>query len=158
MRPIGVIGIHCTFAYLSDKRSASTEVKRLGEIILGVYFCALAYMMLNFRLDQRAFYSHFIHSPLVLYVATAALFCAAVCFLSGMYVQDGAGMAAVLLIFLTIVMESDLRFWQRQGMEIWNQVRILADSACVVVGLLIVATSKRVAAAAAPEQQKKKTH
>jgi hypothetical protein len=139
----GTAGMYLIFGYLTDLQTKSTQLRRAGETIIGIYLICLNYMLINFEEDYDAFVYHVIGGEVILYIVAAVLIGCGIAFLMGKYIRDVSAICAITLIFLTLFTDVDTRYWQIKGVDFWNQLRMITDDLCIICGLGIIATSRR---------------
>ncbi|XP_005108336.2 transmembrane protein 101 [Aplysia californica] len=134
-RQVGCIGVYLLFAHIIDHKK-SNLLRRLGEILLGIFMFAYVYLLNDSREIRRAFLSHMVGDDWARYVVAMVIAACALCFLSGYFVRDMALCAAVTIATLTLVIDCDFTYWSLKGVQFWNQGRMVADNLCICTGLL----------------------
>ncbi|XP_059150849.1 transmembrane protein 101-like [Physella acuta] len=134
-RQVGCIGIYLLFAYVIDRRK-SVPLRRFAEIIMGLYLFAFTYLINNVHEVRSGVLSHMIGGEWGRYVVTVLIAACALSFFSGYFLRDMSLCAAVVIAFMVCTVDSDVDYWSRKGVHYWNQIRMIADSLCVCVGLI----------------------
>ncbi|XP_046552430.1 transmembrane protein 101-like [Haliotis rubra] len=138
VRQVGCVGIYVLVAFIHTKKENRSEpLRRVGEIILGIYLFAYAYILNSSSEYKRGFLHHFLDSDWLRYFITLAIVACALCFLSGYFIRDMSVCAVVMLILVTVVMDLDFDYWTRRGVHFWNQARLLLDSLTAVTGFAL---------------------
>lgn len=139
----GTAGIYCIFAYLADLKIKSTQLRRAGETIIGIYLVCITYMLINFEQDYDAFVYHVIGGEVIIYIVAAVLLGCGIAFFMGKYIRDVSAICAITLLFLILFTDVNTGYWQIKGVDFWNQIRMIVDDLAVICGLGIIATSRR---------------
>lgn len=138
VRQGGCVGVYVLMAFIHTKKeNRSEQLRRVGEIIMGIYLFAYAYILNSSSEYKRGFLHHFLDSDWLRYFITLAIVACALCFLSSYFVRDMSVCAALMLITVTIVMDLDFDYWTRRGVHFWNQARMLLDSLTAVTGFAL---------------------
>ncbi|XP_067654791.1 transmembrane protein 101-like [Haliotis asinina] len=138
VRQVGCVGVYVLMAFIHTKKENRSEpLRRVGEIILGIYLFAYAYILNSSSEYKRGFLHHFLDSDWLRYFITLAIVACALCFLSGYFIRDMSVCAVVMLILVTMVMDLDFDYWTRRGVHFWNQARLLLDSLTAVTGFAL---------------------
>lgn len=91
--------------------------------------------------DRAAFKVHFVGGDYSLYVFAILFATVALCLLPGLFVHDAAQLLLLILVVYTAVVDCDMSYWTRKrGMDFWNQVRLIADHCCIVLGAIMIIT------------------
>ncbi|XP_074660528.1 transmembrane protein 101-like [Tubulanus polymorphus] len=144
IRIIGTVGVYTLLAFISSARNSSNELRRLGETVTGVYLLCYAYSIMNIPEETEAFKDHVLYGDLMIYVVVGALAIGALTCLSGRYIVDVCYLIVLVLLFLTLSIETDTRYWRRRGLDFWNQIRMIFDNVTVIVGFLFIGLSGKV--------------
>ncbi|XP_021353061.1 transmembrane protein 101-like [Mizuhopecten yessoensis] len=138
IRHLGCSGMFILYSHLQDK-SGSSQLRRLGEIIVGLYLIGITYILNNSAEDKRAFLSHIVGGDWSRYFYTLILACAALSFFSGYFLRDMSVSMIILLTLSTLFVDCDFTFWtNRRGMHLWNQIRIVLDDICLILGFTML--------------------
>ncbi|XP_060083499.1 transmembrane protein 101-like [Ylistrum balloti] len=134
VRHIGCAGMFILYSHLQD-RKWTTHLRRIGEITVGLYLLGITYVLNNSAEDKRAFLSHVVGGDWSRYFYTLIIACAALSFFSGYFLRDMSISVIILLTLATVFVDCDLTFWvDRRGMHYWNQIRIVLDDICLILG------------------------
>nr|KAI8760651.1 transmembrane protein 101-like [Biomphalaria glabrata] len=134
-RQIGCVGVFLLFAHILDKKK-SIPLRRVAEIITGLYLFAFTFLINNIKEIQSAVLSHIIGGDWGRYVLTVMLAACALSFFSGYFLRDMSLCAVIAILSVVLLVDADFNFWSKKGVQFWNQARILADGLCVCVGLV----------------------
>ncbi|XP_076471105.1 transmembrane protein 101-like [Babylonia areolata] len=136
-RQIGVLGTYVMFAFLLD-RQRSHQLRRIGEVCLGLYLMGLVYLINSVPEYRAAFVTHILGGDYMRYLVAVTLAGCALSFFSGFFLRDMGLCAAVTLLLVASFVDLDLGYWVSSGVHLWNQLRQVQNSACAVVGLLFI--------------------
>ena len=137
LRQIGVLGIYVMLAYVVENKR-SNQLRRIGEVALGIYLMSYVYLMNNVPQYKSAFFAHMFGGDYMRYLIAVTLAGCALSFFSGFFLRDMALCAAVTLALTTGFVDLDLEYWMSLGVHQWNQIRQILNSACAVIGFLFL--------------------
>lgn len=140
IRQVGCAGVFVLFSYFNDN-AKSKQLRKIGETIIGIFLMAYVYMINTTYEDEQAFLTHLPGDDWSRYFITLILACGSISFFSGYFLRDVSASLAVVMAILTIVIDCDIRYWvDKRGMYYWNQVRVVTDDLCIILGLCLFVT------------------
>lgn len=140
VRLIGCAGIYVLFSYFQEQVK-SRQLRKLGETLVGIFLIAYVYIINNTYEDKRAFLMHIPGGNWIRYFITLALACGAISFFSGYFLRDVSISLAIVFAILTVAVDCDIQYWvNKRGMFYWNQVRVIADDLCIIIGFCLLMT------------------
>ncbi|KAK3101102.1 hypothetical protein FSP39_000947, partial [Pinctada imbricata] len=117
----------------------SKHLRKIAETLTGFFLIAYTYMLNNSPEDRRALLAHIPGDDWSRYVVTLILAAGAVCFFSGHFLRDISISLVVVFAILTLFVDCDIDYWVKsKHMHIWNQIRIIIDNICIIIGLSVV--------------------
>ena len=141
VRGIGVAGFTLLYAFYSMRKPRSQPLRRLAETLIGLYLGTALYSMLESPEDREAFLNLVPGSSVTLYIYALFLGTACLCYLPGLYVYDVTQALLPVLCISTIFVDCNMHYWTvKRGVDYWNQVRLLGDSVCIIMGVLMMLT------------------
>ena len=133
----------------------SFTLRRIGEILFGVYLAAYTYTLMESPEDRKAFVSHMPGGEITLYMFAILLSCSALCYLPGLFVHDVSQAAVILIFTSTVLVDCDINFWvNRRGLDFWNHMRMLIDNIFIILSLAMYLTCTKKAVTKDPEVDK----
>lgn len=135
-RLVGMAGMILLYAFFTMPKPRSHQLRRIGEILFGIYLIATTYMMIESPEDRRAFITHMPGGQVTLYMFAIILACSALCYLPGLFVHDVTQACVILLFASTTLIDFDINYWvTRRGLDYWNHIRLLIDNVFIVISL-----------------------
>ncbi|GFN96270.1 transmembrane protein 101-like [Plakobranchus ocellatus] len=134
VRQFGCVGVYVMFASIVDQKK-STHLRRIAEIVLGIYLFAYLYLINNTKEVRTGVISHVLLGDWGRYAFTVVLASCALSYFSGYFLRDMSLCAAVAIVFLTVLVDCHFSYWSRKGVHFWNQARMVGDNLCVCTGL-----------------------
>ena len=137
-RHIGAAAIFLLYAFFNAPKPRNQQLRRMAEILLGIYTVCAVYTLVESPEDKDAFLK-LVPGGMVVFYVYALLFCvAALCYLPGYFVYDAMQVFVILLTLSTVFVDCNFQYWTRKrGMDYWNQIRLVSDNCCIVFGLLM---------------------
>lgn len=140
IRLIGCVGTFLLFSHFFDQVK-SKQLRKLGETVLGIFLTAYVYSVNTIYEEKRAFLMHIPGGDWSRYFLTLVLACGAVSFFSGYFLRDVCISLAFVLAIITLMIDCDVRYWvDKRGMFFWNQIRIITDDLCIILGFCMYIT------------------
>ncbi|KAL5006219.1 hypothetical protein ScPMuIL_015025 [Solemya velum] len=137
-RQFGCCGVYLIYAYLNDEKR-SVPLRRIGEIIIGLYLLSIAYMLNESTDDKAAFYSQIPGGDYSRFIVTLMFTAGALCFFSGYFLRDISMAMVIVTLVLTVLVDGNVSYWTyRKGMQFWNQMRIVLDQGCLITGFYLM--------------------
>ena len=137
-RMIGVAGTILLYAFFTAPKPRPLQLRRFGEILVGVYLVCLTYMLVESNDDRTAFNRIIPGGDLPVYVVVLLLATACLCYLPGLFVYDIIQMLVFLIPFYTLCVDFNFYYWHKvKGMDYWNQIRLIADNVTIFLGMLM---------------------
>ena len=137
LRQIGVLGIYVMLAYVIENKR-SNQLRRIGEVSLGIYLMSYVYLINNVSQYRNAFFAHMLGGDYMRYLIAITLAGCALSFFSGFFLRDMSLCAAVTLALTVGFVDLDLKYWMSLGIHQWSQIRQILNSTCTVVGFLFL--------------------
>ncbi|KAK2189903.1 hypothetical protein NP493_94g03014 [Ridgeia piscesae] len=145
-RMVGVAGFFILYScVLNTSRQKTSQMRRVGETLVGIYLIFASYILYESPEDKRAFLRHVPGGDMfVLYAYIALLAGCAACFLPGYFQHNASQLLIVLVTLGTVMVDLDINYWIRQrGIHYWTQFRLITDNLCIICGLVMCVTSKK---------------
>jgi hypothetical protein len=140
IRHVGCAGIFVLFSYFCEEIK-SKQLRKTGETVVGIFLMAYLYIINNSYEDKQTFLMHIPGGDWSRYFITLVLACGAISFFSGYFLRDVSMSLAIVMAILTIVIDCDIRHWvDKRGMLYWNQVRVITDDLCIILGFCLFIT------------------
>ena len=137
MRHLGCGGVFVLYSFLLDTKRP-VPIRKLGEIIMGLFLLGYCYVLNTSPEDKRAFVSHILGGDYSRYLFTLVMACAAISFFSGYFIRDVSLSVILCLTISTIFIDLDFTYWvETKGMLFWNQFRIICDDVCLILGFAL---------------------
>ena len=136
-RMIGCAGFFFLYGFFMMKKPRSHWMLRTGETIVGVYLIAATYAIVESKDDREAFLSLVPGGKYSLYVYILLLATCAICYLPGLFVRDVTFALILLQLVNLIFIDSNIDYWTQKEMDYWNQMRMISDDACILLGSLM---------------------
>lgn len=138
VRLVGCAGVLVLFSYFQEQVK-SRQLRKLGETLVGIFLIAYVYIINNTYEDKRAFLMHIPGGDWSRYFITLVLACGAISFFSGYFLRDVSISLAIVFAILTVAIDCDIQYWvNKRGMLYWNQVRVIADDLCIIIGFCLL--------------------
>ena len=137
MKQVGVLGIYIMLAYILDNKR-SPQLRRIGEICLGMYLMSTVFALNNVTQYKSAFVGHVLGGDYMRYMVVITLAGCALSFFSGYFLRDMSICAAVTLLLVTGFVDARFGYWVGLRVHLWNQIRQVMNNGCAVVGLLFI--------------------
>lgn len=139
LRCMGVAGFTILYAFYSMRKPRSQPLRRLAESIIGIYLIAIIYSSIESPEDRTAFVNLVPGGNFTLYVYALILAGAAMCYLPGMFVYDVSLFLLPALAVSCVFIDCNVHYWTyRRGLDFWNQIRLMADSIFIVMGVAMI--------------------
>ncbi len=145
LRAIGLAGYNLLFAHFTMAPPRSPSLRRLGETLVGIYLACSLYMVLQNPEEKAAYIKHLPLGTTGLYIYAVFMAVCALCYLPGMFVNDVTQALIPILLATTLLHDCQFQHWKRQGMDYWNQIRMVSDNFAIALGgLMYIACTKKV--------------
>ncbi|KAK7480415.1 hypothetical protein BaRGS_00028334, partial [Batillaria attramentaria] len=140
LRQFGCLGVYVMLAYVIDNKR-SIQLRRIGEICLGLFLMSYVYLLNSVIQYKEAFYMHMLGGDGMRYLVALTLAGCALSFFSGFFLRDMSICAAATLLLTTLSVDLDLSYWMSKNVHQWNQIRQLMNNGCAIVGLFMLFTT-----------------
>lgn len=138
-RTVGVAGVMMLYAFFTMPKPRDQQLRRIGEILLTIFFAASAYILCNSPEDKTAVMHHFIFGEYMVYIFAIIFAISAFSYCTAMFTFEISQLVIIILIIYTTFIDFNISWWtERRGLDYWNQMRLLCDHACIVLGLSMV--------------------
>ena len=138
LRMVGVAGFFLIYAHFMSAKPRSKTLRRIGEILVGLYALVAMYSMLQISEDREGFFKLIPFPQPMLFIYATLLGVIGLCYLPGLFVYDITVMLVILLTLITAAIDCRMSYWtKRRGMDYWNQVRLVADNLSIACGCLV---------------------
>ena len=138
---IGVAGCFIFYYFFNSPKPRNQQMRRMAELLLGIYTVVAVWSLAESPADKEAFLALF-PGGMPVYYTYVLLYCViAMCYLPGYFFYDVSQVFVVLLILKLTFVDCNIRYWtKRKGMDFWNQIRMISDTVCIILGLLMYMT------------------
>ena len=137
-RLIGVAGYMLLYAFFASPKPRQPSVRKIGEILVGIYLVAAAYIAVESPEDKTAFLKLVPGAEVSLYIYVMIICACALCYLPGNFVHDVSFALIIAVSMHTAFVDLSLQYWTRKrGMEFWAQTRLIADNCFIILGAMM---------------------
>ena len=137
-RLIGVAGMMILYGFFMSRKPRPQHYRRIGETLVGLYLFSQSYTFLYSKEDAEAIYRHLPGGDVTLYMCSSIAALGSVAYISSWFVIDITYTLVGFLTVLTLSIDLDISYWtKRRGMDFWNQMQLLADHMCIILGFLM---------------------
>jgi len=144
IRMVGVAGFFLIYAHFMSPKPRSKMLRRIGEILVGIYALIAMYSVLQISEDREGFFKMIPFPQTTLFVYATLLGGVGLCYLPGLFVYDVTVLLVILVTLITAAVDCQMSYWtKRRGMDYWNQVRLVTDNVSIACGCLLYLSCSR---------------
>lgn len=136
-RIFGCAGFFVLYGFFMMKKPRSRWMLRTGETLVGFHLLAATYAMIESDVDREAFLALVPGGKVAMYVYILLMATCALCYLPGLFVRDMTFALVLLQIVNLVFVDTSFEYWESKKMDYWNQVRIVCDDVCLLLGALM---------------------
>ena len=139
IRGVGVAGFMLLYAFYSVPKPRSQPLRRMAEILIGLYLGATLYSTLESPEEREAFLHLVPGSSISLYVFALFIGTAFLCYLPGLFVYDVTMALLPVMLINTIFVDCNIHYWTtKRGIDFWNQIRLTSDNIAILMGVIMM--------------------
>ena len=138
---VGVAACYVIYSFFASAKPRNQQMRRIAELLFVIYVVIAVWSLAESPTDKEAFLK-LVPGGMPVYYTYVLLYCVtAMCYLPGYFFYDVTQVFVVLLLLKVGFVDCNVNYWtKKRGMDFWNQIRIILDGVCIILGLLMYMT------------------